>query len=135
MKLTAERETGFGGGVVFIAKPTGRTLWLKRSDRGDLPGTWCCPGGGIEDNETIEEGVRREVREEAGYDGDYKLHHMHRNVMPGFVYHNHWAEVPEEFEPVLNDEHTDYMWTHEIPEPCHPELRKALKVFSKRMGQ
>lgn len=131
--IKAGTETGFGAGVLFYT-PEGKFLWLKRSDEGDFGGYWCCPGGGVEDFETIEEGVRRECREEIGYNGDYVLQHMHRNVKPGFIYHNHVAQV-EEFEPVLNDEHTEYVWSAVPPQPVHPELLKAIMAFGERLKE
>ncbi|MCO6185403.1 nucleoside triphosphatase NudI [Rhizobium sp. L1K21] len=36
------------------------------SDRGVFPGQWALSGGGQEPDETIEEGLRREIREELG---------------------------------------------------------------------
>ncbi len=35
-------------------------------DRGVFPGQWALSGGGLEAGETIEEGLRREIREELG---------------------------------------------------------------------
>jgi nucleoside triphosphatase len=37
-------------------------------DRGVFPGQWALSGGGLEPGETIEDGLRREVREELGDD-------------------------------------------------------------------
>lgn len=131
-KVKAGRETGYGAGVLFICPATGRCLFVKRSSQGDHPGTWCTSGGGVENNETIEQAVRRECVEELGYDGDYELHHMDRQDHGGFVFHNHFAAVPEEFTPVLNDEHTDYVWTDKFPEPMHPGLEQAITNFVNR---
>ena len=36
------------------------------SHRGVFPGQWALSGGGLEEGETIEEGLRREIREELG---------------------------------------------------------------------
>ena len=48
----------------------GRILLVKhRPERGGYwQGKWICPGGKLETGETMEEGARREVREETGLD-------------------------------------------------------------------
>jgi 8-oxo-dGTP pyrophosphatase MutT (NUDIX family) len=130
-KIKAERETGYGAGVLFIDPETKRCLWIKRSENGDFPGYWCCPGGGVEDHETIDQAVRREVQEECGYSEPYDLHHLSRIEQPGFVYHNHIAAVPE-FEPTLNDEHTEFVWSNTMPEPIHPGLKQAIEEYTAR---
>lgn len=133
MKIKAGTETGYGAGVLFFCPATGNFLWVKRSNEGDFGGHWCCGGGGVEDHETIEQGVRREVREELGYDEPYVLEHMHRTqVSPTFIYHNHLAKVDREFVPVLNDEHTQYVWSSEIPKPIHPGLMAAIEAYLER---
>jgi len=134
--LKAGRSTGTAAGALFYAKDTGRFLFVKRSDRGDCAGTWGVPGGGVEDFETIEEAVRREADEEVGYNEPYDLIHMHRDVQPdGFTFHNHMAVVPNEFEPRLNDEHTAYVWSEEMPEPMHPRLALSIDAWSQRNRQ
>ncbi len=132
-KLIAGRETGFGGGVLIFARATGRFLWIKRSTYGDNPGVWCCPGGGIEDFETIDQGVHRECQEEIGYHEPLQLQHMHRDVQDnGFIFHNHIASIEQEFEPVLNEEHTDYQWSTHAPTPLHPRLALSMRAWSDR---
>ena len=132
MKLFAGRITGFGGGVLFFCPDTKRFLWLKRSENSDEPGTWCVPGGGIEYHETIEQGVARECLEEIGYKEPLNLQHMYRDVQSDFVYHNHLATVDKEFTPVLNDEHTEYLWSQQPPQPIHPRLAYSLEQWVKR---
>ncbi len=132
MKVTAGRATGFGGGVLFFCVSTGNFLWLKRSNEGDEPGTWCVPGGGIEDYETVEQGVARECAEEIGYTKPMILQHVYRDVQPNFVYHNHTTKVAQEFTPVLNEEHTEYRWSKEPPQPLHPRLAYSLDQWVKR---
>jgi 8-oxo-dGTP pyrophosphatase MutT (NUDIX family) len=130
--IKSGRETGFGGGVLLWCQSTGRFLFIKRSDTGDEPGTWCVPGGGIEDGETIDQGTKRELAEECGYEEPIELLFMHRDVQPNFIFHNHMAIVPEEFEPVLNEEHTDYQWCEadQLPQPMHPRLENAMAEWT-----
>ena len=41
-------------------------LWVKRCFM-PFEGFWCLPGGIVEDNESLEEAVKREFREETGF--------------------------------------------------------------------
>lgn len=125
-KITAGAETGFGAGVLIFAKDLPGFLWIKRSASCDEPGTWCIPGGGVEDYETIEEAVIRECNEEIGYTDLGKLLHLYRDRNGDFTYHSHLAIVDKHFEPTLNDEHTDYQWSIEPPKPLHPRLALAI---------
>ena len=54
-----------GVGAVIEDK-AGRILLVKHiPERGGFwQGKWICPGGGLEPGETIEEGIKREIREE-----------------------------------------------------------------------
>lgn len=123
--------TNVGSGVLFCARDTGRMLWVRRAGDSDAAGTWCTGGGGVEIGETISDACRREVREELGYDEPYDLIPMHKDQHPDsdFVFHNHFAFVPREFVPVLNDEHTAFKWSDSIPDNCHPGLLRALDAY------
>ncbi len=50
----------------FIVRDEKLLLLKRREDDDFLPGYWEVPGGKIEEHESIEEGVVRETREEAG---------------------------------------------------------------------
>jgi nucleoside triphosphatase len=51
--------------VPIIRRDDGRYLICKMpAHRGVYPGQWGLPGGGVEDDERIEDALRREVREE-----------------------------------------------------------------------
>ena len=59
-------ETPGRRGAVAIIVQDGRMLVIRRSQHVIAPLTYCFPGGGIEDGETEEEAVAREVQEEIG---------------------------------------------------------------------
>jgi ADP-ribose pyrophosphatase YjhB (NUDIX family) len=56
-----------GTRVVVVDEDERVLLFRSFSDEGEP--FWICPGGGIEDGETPEDGARRELREETGLTG------------------------------------------------------------------
>ena len=95
-------------GVFFYSNKTNRYLYLLRTDNKN-PGNWGIPGGKIEDDETLFEGITRECKEEIG-------------LFPN--YHTFFCEVVDEFVPILNEEHCGYAWVgdNQYPKPLHPGL-------------
>lgn len=111
-------------GLFFYAKDTNRFLYLLRNDNKN-PNSWGLPGGKIEQDETLLEGLYRECFEEIGYDIDrYKLIPIQKFVNNTFVYHTFFCQIDREFIPVLNDEHCGYAWVKvgQYPKPLHPGL-------------
>jgi 8-oxo-dGTP pyrophosphatase MutT (NUDIX family) len=111
-------------GVFFYSKKTNRYLYLLRTDTKN-PGNWGIPGGKIEENETLLEGIIRECEEEVGYFPiNGKLIPIQKFINNTFTYHTFFCEVENEFVPVLNTEHCGYAWVGEsqYPKPLHPGL-------------
>lgn len=111
-------------GVFFYAESSKRFLYLLRNDDKN-PGNWGIPGGKIEKDETLLEGIERECLEEIGYFPiEAKLVPIQKFVNNSFTYHTFFCKVKEEFIPVLNDEHCGYCWTEfkHYPKPLHPGL-------------
>lgn len=92
---------------VILREPGGRVLFLLRGGDCDHPYTWAWPGGTIEPGETPEQAARRELKEETGYDHTGPLAPLDKR--DGFV--TFYGLVDDEFEPTLNDEHSDAHWT------------------------
>jgi 8-oxo-dGTP pyrophosphatase MutT (NUDIX family) len=89
-------------GVFFYSKRTQRYLYLLRTDNKN-PGNWGIPGGKVENDETLMEGVERECMEEIGYfPKKAKLVPIQKFVNHTFTYHTFFCEVDKEFTPVLN---------------------------------
>lgn len=123
-------------GVFFYAQDTNRFLFLLRSDEKN-PGNWGIPGGKIEKNETLLDGIERECLEEIGFFPiEPKLVPIQKFVNNTFTYHTFFCMVPSEFIPILNDEHIGYCWTNfkHYPKPLHPGLFNTINfdiVFAK----
>lgn len=111
-------------GVFFYCTDTKRYLYLLRTDSRN-PGNWGIPGGKIEEDETLFEGIARECEEELKFfPKKAKLVPIQKFVNHTFTYHTFFCEVDEEFAPILNEEHCGYAWVGEgqYPKPLHPGL-------------
>jgi 8-oxo-dGTP pyrophosphatase MutT (NUDIX family) len=109
-------------GVFFYSRKTNRYLYMLRTDAKN-PGNWGIPGGKIEENETLLEGMIRECEEEVGYfPPNGKLVPIQKFINNTFTYHTFFCEVENEFVPVLNEEHCGYAWVgdSQYPKPLHP---------------
>lgn len=115
-------------GLFFYSKNTGRFLYLLRSDN-NL--SWGVPGGKIEKDETLLEGIERECIEEIGYfPNDAKLVPIQKFVNNSFTYHTFFCAVENEFVPILNGEHIGYAWVgmNQHPKPMHPGLFSTVNI-------
>lgn len=111
-------------GCIFIAKDSGRILFAHRSPKNEFePNTWAGWGGKIDNAESPAQAVEREVEEETGLSGDYKINHVWTYEDPefGFKYYNYVVVVPHEFTPKLNWENDDSKWVEygNWPTPFH----------------
>ncbi len=103
-------------------------LLLKRGTGGDHPGEWCFPGGKVEEGEFVEDAARRETLEEVGYTVMGAARRIGHNEM-GDTHFTTFAKNVPQFEPVLNEEHTEFMWAplDALPEPMHPGVLLTLE--------
>ena len=96
-------------GRALVVAPSGRALMIRGEDPDDLArgGFWFTPGGGLDDGETIEAGIVRELREEIGLVvdelGPVLMHRVDRFSMAGVDYRQtesiHLVEVDAELTP------------------------------------
>lgn len=115
-------------GIFFYCTITKRFLYLLRSDNNYA---WGVPGGKIEKNETLLEGLERECLEEIGYFPKYaKLIPIQKFVNNTFTYHTFFCAVNQEFVPTLNHEHVGYAWIgdNQHPKPMHPGLFSTFNI-------
>lgn len=119
-------------GVWFLAKNTGRYLYLLRNDT-KHPDTWGLPGGKIEQSETLLGGMERECVEELGCFPDYqRLIPLEKFTSSdgGFEYNTWVCVIATEFQPKLNREHIGYAWIKvgTWPRPMHPGLWSTVNI-------
>jgi 8-oxo-dGTP pyrophosphatase MutT (NUDIX family) len=118
------KNKNIAAGIFFYASNTNRFLFLLRND-GKETTYWGIPGGKLEKNETIIEGLERECHEEIQFfPVNPKLIPIQKFVNNTFTYHTFFCPVETEFLPILNEEHIGYCWVdvHNYPKPLHPGL-------------
>jgi len=122
-----------GAGGIFYAEDTKRLCFAHRSNHVNEPNTWGTWGGALEEGETPEEGVRREVKEESQYTGQVKLEKVYTFQDKKFRYTNFLISVPKEFTPKMDWETQGFVWTSldEVPTPLHPGMQKFLPHLRK----
>ncbi len=137
----AEQPIMVGVGAV-IEDDDGRILLVKHiPERGGFwQGKWICPGGRLEFGETIEEGIKREVREETQLEIDLvaPLHPFERvvrsNDKPSFhvIYIDYLARVTggklrpgsDVGEAIwVEKEHISQIW-----EELHDDTKKLFRI-------
>lgn len=128
---TDNKELGLVGGVLIKCTKTDKVLLLLRND-GAIEEKWSFVTGGIDDGETILEGLKREVSEEIGIDPEiitYKF--IGKENIPNKLFHYYEGTVSEEFEPKINEEHHDFGWfsKDELPTPLFKGTKEKIDAI------
>jgi ADP-ribose pyrophosphatase YjhB (NUDIX family) len=137
----AEHQIMIGVGAV-IEDEAGRILLVKHvpARGGFWQGKWICPGGALELGETIEEGIKREVREETQLEIDLvtPLHPFDRIVRSNdritlhVIYIDYLARVTGgELKPGSDIGEAIWVEKERIPqirEELHDDTKKLLQI-------
>lgn len=101
-----------GAGVLVFCKSTQRFLLDHRSEYVNEPNTFGVFGGKVDeqDQESLDQTVRREFEEETGYDGSMKIIPLYVFRTGGFEYHNYLGIIASEFDPENSWESQGHIW-------------------------
>jgi 8-oxo-dGTP pyrophosphatase MutT (NUDIX family) len=132
--MSSKREEERFAGVLIKAKDTNRVLLVLRNNFCDEPKTWALISGGINKDEDVLEGLKREVYEELSVNADilqYNFIRIEEDNDLIFFYHEGFTE--HEFLPILNEEHDDFGWfdENELPSPLYPKAIDKIKNICK----
>jgi colanic acid biosynthesis protein WcaH len=114
--------------VEAIINIEGALLFLHRNNT-PAKGEWWFPGGRIHMGESLEETLKREVKEETGLEiTSHKLVNVYSRVFEerhdiAIVY----ACTCKKDKVTLNDEHSDYLLSAKPPEKLHPYILQVIK--------
>ena len=117
-------------GVVGVMLRRDKLLTIRRSQWVTAPGKLCLPGGTIEEGETEEQALVREMKEELSIHV-VPVRCCWRSVTPwGTKLAFWWAELDEEAEP-LPDVHevAEYYWMDHVEIHGAPEVLPSLPRF------
>lgn len=112
----------------------GKLLIVKRSKNSRYPNVWEIPGGRLLDNETIENGLKREVKEEVGLNVNVtfplNVHHFKRSDNQEIHMISFLCDTTEN-SPVLSEEHEDFSWVSldEAKNKLHDLYQEELKTL------
>jgi (d)CTP diphosphatase len=111
MRHDADDDRLVRRGVVAVIARANRLLVIRRSQKVAAPGAFCFPGGGIEGDESEQQALVRELREELGV-AIHPQRRLWESVTPWRVHLAWWlAELPASSALVANaDEVESFHW-------------------------
>lgn len=120
--------------IYLILIKDNKILFLRRKNTGYEDGKYCLPSGHLEENESIREGLKREVKEEIDIDLDTNdltlVHTMHRKEndtrVDFFFTITKYNGEPVNKEPNKCD---DVAWfpINNLPQNIIPYMKKAIE--------
>ena len=119
-----------GSGALFLSQNTRRFLLLQKA-AGKKEGIWGLVGGKVEANESVWQGLMREVEEEIGMIPEI-IKSIPLEVFVSddehFNFQTYVCIVRNEFVPTLSEEHKGWAWCNidSWPKPIHQGIKNTL---------
>lgn len=120
-----------------ILKDNDLFLIIKRNENDDIfPGAWEFPGGHLENGETLKEGLKRELKEEVGFDKEFNpIITNYSDIVKdknGKLIHKLEIDFiinidSSNFHIELSSEHSDYKWVTKDSELLDDFIKNKLK--------
>ena len=117
--------------VTGILKDNDKLLIVKRNSNDDLyPGAWEFPGGHVETGETLKEALKRELKEEIGFEGTInpiithytdEVKNNRHDIEIDFI-----VNVDNNIDVKLSSEHEDYKWVTKDSELLDDYIKEKL---------
>lgn len=101
-----------GTGIIYR---NGKVLIAQRAAHKLNPGLWEFPGGKLEQGETIQECLQRELREELEIEteiGDFLMEAVYVCPDQTYVLKVFWVSILDNQEPVMTKEHMQLKWVN-----------------------
>jgi 8-oxo-dGTP diphosphatase len=120
------------GVVGLVRDEKGRVLLVHHTYRGRSP--WGLPGGGLQPDESLEECLRREIREEAGLDVRVdrllmaQAHYARRLVDMIFMCYPKPGETLDNFKPSPEVTEARFFPPDDLPEGTAPGQRRLIRL-------
>ena len=132
--LMEQKSKRIVGGVLIKCTETDRVLLLLRNDKGEDPNLWSMVTGGIDEGESILEGLKREVNEEMSIDPNiinYKFIEKIYISEKNMDFHYFQGFTNSEFLPKLDNENLDFKWCDkdDLPSPLYPGIIDKINVI------
>lgn len=133
LELLTEAKQKRACSALIYAEDTEKYLFVRRSRHEDSQTlTWEFPGGKVDDGESWEVALKRELREELNFrqalKGTFSKREWYRKSTDRLEYRSYLVKVKKEFKPQLNKEHDLHRWVKwkKWPTPLRDEVRKTL---------
>lgn len=119
-----------GSGALFLSQKTRRFLLLQKAS-GKREGVWGLVGGKTEPNESVWQGLQREIQEEIGVIPEIIKSiplEVYVSDDDHFNFQTYICIVREEFVPVLSYEHKGWAWCEidSWPKPIHQGIKNTI---------